>query len=143
MPISETGPPVARSGAILVVDDELAVRLILARMLEAEGYAVRGAASAREALALLSAEGSGLSLVLSDIRMPGMSGVDLALEVRRSWPDLPIALMTAYEPLELSTEPAVAGIVLLRKPFTGGAVLDLVNRLARPVPVADEPERVG
>lgn len=143
MPTSETGPPVARSGALLVVDDELAVRLILARMLEAEGHAVRGAASGREALAVLSPEASALSLVLSDILMPGMSGVDLALEVRRPWPDLPIALMTAYEPPELSTEPALAGIPILRKPFTPCAVLDLVGRLARPVPVASEAERVG
>jgi hypothetical protein len=115
---------------VLVVDDDLAVRLILGRVLEDSGRAVRSAPSGYLALAALSAAPQTIGLVVSDVRMPGMSGLDLALEVRRSWPDVPILLMSAYEPPEvLSSHLELADIPLLRKPFTNDALLRLVGSL--------------
>ena len=115
---------------ILVVDDDLTVRLIVGRVLEEGGHAVCAAPSAYLALAALSAEPRGIGLLLTDVRMPGMNGLDLALEVRRSWPALPILLMSAYEPPELlSSHAELAGVPLLQKPFTNEALLRLVASL--------------
>lgn len=123
-PDPRTGP------AILVVDDDLPVRLIVRRVLEEGGHPVRVAASAHLALAALQAAPGSIGLVVSDVRMPGMSGLDLALEVRRSWPKLPILLMSAYDPPELlSTHTALANVPLLRKPFSNDALLHLVGAL--------------
>jgi CheY-like chemotaxis protein len=87
----------ALADTILVVDDDLTVRLIVGRVLEESGHAVCAAPSGHLALAALSAAPRTIGLLLSDVRMPGMNGLDLALEVRRSWPALPILLMSAYE----------------------------------------------
>lgn len=121
MPIGQT---------ILVVDDDLPVRLIVRRVLEDGGHAVRVAASGYLALAAIHAYPESIGLVVSDVRMPGMSGLDLALEVRRSWPDLPLLLMSAYEPPELgSSHSGLVDVPLLRKPFSNDDLLRLVGVL--------------
>lgn len=122
---------------VLVVDDDLAVRLIVGRVLEESGRAVRAAPSGYLALAALTAAPETIGLVVSDVRMPGMSGLDLALEVRRSWPDVPILLMSAYDPPELlSSHLELADIPMLQKPFTNDALLRLVGSLM-PAPRPD------
>jgi CheY-like chemotaxis protein len=124
--------PTTFAGTVLVVDDDLTVRLIVGRVLEANGHAVCVAPSGYLALAALSAAPDAIGLVLSDVRMPGMSGLDLALEVRRSWPELPILLMSAYDPPEfLSSHAGLANLPLLRKPFSNEALLRLVESLVR------------
>jgi len=124
---------------VLVVDDDLAVRLIVGRALEESGRAVCAAPSGYLALAALTAAPDTIGLVLSDVRMPGMSGLDLALEVRRSWPEVPILLMSAYDPPELlSSHVELADIPLLQKPFTNDALLRVVGSL---MPVA-RPDRL-
>jgi CheY-like chemotaxis protein len=115
---------------VLVVDDDLPVRLIVRRALEEGGHPVSVAASGYLALAAIHAAPAAISLVLSDVRMPGMSGLDLALEVRRSWPRLPLLLMSAYDPPELlSSHAGLADIPLLRKPFSNDELLKLVGSL--------------
>ena len=80
-------------GRILVVDDEASQRTVLAGFLKKRGFSVVVAGSAEEALRAAS---SPLDLVLSDLRMPGMSGLDLIKELRRINPDLQVVLMTAF-----------------------------------------------
>ena len=80
---------------ILVVDDEEEVREILAEALEEFGYAVVTAASGEEALPVLAGDG-GLEMVITDVRMPGMSGLELADEVRRRWPEVKVVLISGY-----------------------------------------------
>ncbi len=124
---------------VLVVDDDLAVRLIVGRVLEESGRAVCAAPSGYLALAALAAAPATIGLVLSDVRMPGMSGLDLALEVRRSWPEVPILLMSAYDPPELlSSHVELADVPMLQKPFTNDALLRVVGSL---MPVA-RPDRL-
>ena len=77
----------------LVVDDEPHLRSILARLLSAEGFACRQAGNGREALAELEREPA--DLVVSDIRMPEMDGIQLLPEVRRRWPDTAVVMVTA------------------------------------------------
>ncbi len=79
---------------ILVVDDETAQRDILGGFLRKQGYEVREAASGQAALTLLKAET--VDLVLTDVKMPGMSGLDLLREARALNPELPVVVLTAY-----------------------------------------------
>jgi DNA-binding NtrC family response regulator len=82
------------SRTILLVDDEPKMRDVLATALEGFGYRVRDAADGAAALAALEHEE--VDLVLTDLRMPRMTGHELLLAVRERWPQLPVVLMTAY-----------------------------------------------
>jgi len=129
------------SRAVLVVDDDLAVRVIIARLLEHAGYVVQLAPSAKAALLLLSAHPKTIGAVLADVQMPELNGLDLATETRRAWPDLPVALMSAKQPDELQTTHAdLAGIPFLCKPFTEDELVSLVETLAgRPAAPSERP----
>ncbi|HYN38462.1 MAG TPA: response regulator [Rhodospirillales bacterium] len=86
---------------LLLVDDEPdAVELFrqsFRREIRGGEYDIRFAASGEEALAMLTVDGAdGRILLLCDINMPGMSGLDLLREVRRRWPLLPVIMVTAY-----------------------------------------------
>ena len=80
---------------ILVVDDEEEVREILAEALEDFGYAVVTAASGEEALPVLH-NGRNIEMVITDVRMPGMSGLELAEEIRHRWPGVKVVLISGY-----------------------------------------------
>ena len=80
---------------ILVVDDEEEVREILAEALEDFGYAVVTAASGEEALPMLG-NGRDIEMVITDVRMPGMSGLQLAEEIRHRWPTVKVVLISGY-----------------------------------------------
>jgi PAS domain S-box-containing protein len=104
-----------RRGRILVVDDDAGVRSTAAAMLRDAGYEVAEASSGAAALDALERADSRTQLVLADIAMPGLNGVEFAVIVRRTWPALPVLLMTGYASgglLRKSTEHEV-----LKKPF--------------------------
>ncbi|MBI5598705.1 MAG: response regulator [Deltaproteobacteria bacterium] len=79
---------------VLVVDDEEGIRLLYKEELEEEGCSVELAASGEEALKRL--EASSIDLVLLDIKMPGMDGVEVLRKIKEKWKDLPVILCTAY-----------------------------------------------
>ena len=79
---------------ILVVDDEEGLRLLYKEELEDEGWEVELAASGEESLEKLERES--IDLVLLDIKMPGMDGVEVLRRVKEKWKDLPVILCTAY-----------------------------------------------
>ncbi len=79
---------------ILVVDDEEGLRLLYKEELEDEGYSVELAASGQEALDKI--EKDSIDLVILDIKMPGMDGVEVLRKVKDRWKDLPVVLCTAY-----------------------------------------------
>ncbi len=87
--------PTSTSHIILVVDDEEEVREILAEALEDFGYAVVTAASGEEALPMLG-NGRDIEMVITDVRMPGMSGLQLAEEIRHRWPTVKVVLISGY-----------------------------------------------
>jgi len=123
----------AGAQTVLVVDDDLGVRLIVPRMLEDQRYTVRIAPSASVALLILAAEPTDIDLVVTDVRMPGMSGVELAAEVLRRWPAIPVGLMSAHEPEELSSSHReLARLPFLRKPFTSQTLVGFLEALAAP-----------
>lgn len=81
---------------ILVVDDEEGVRSLIARGLALDGHEVLMAADGAEAMDVLATHGGRFDLVLSDIRMPLMDGIAMALAAKRDFPDITILLMTGY-----------------------------------------------
>jgi CheY-like chemotaxis protein len=99
---------------ILLVDDDLDVREVAAATLKSLGYAVVQADGGRAALTLIDT-GEAFDLLMTDLAMPHMRGADLAVEVRRRRPDLPVLVITGYgDPGTLHGYDAV-----LRKPFKG------------------------
>ena len=105
-----------RKFRILVVDDELAVRDSLKEWLEAEGFTAAMAASGAEALALLQA--APYHLMLLDIKMPGMDGVEVLERAKAFSPELTVIMMTAYATVETAVEAMKIGALdYLVKPF--------------------------
>ncbi|MEM7160439.1 MAG: sigma-54 dependent transcriptional regulator [Myxococcota bacterium] len=92
---------------ILVVDDEATARSALSELLRDEGYAVRTASDGFKALGHL--DGWTPDLVLTDVQMPGMSGVELMAKVHESLPDVPIVVMTAFGSVENAVTALHAG----------------------------------
>lgn len=119
-------PPHERSRfRILVVDDELVVRDSLKEWLMDEGYSVQMAASGPEALDALTAEPA--DLMLADIKMPAMDGVELLQRARQSLPELRVVMMTAYATVETAVEAMQMGALdYLMKPFDTAALMDKV-----------------
>ncbi len=101
---------------VLVVDDEMGVRVTVAANLELEGFETVEVQSGPEALEVLGREK--IDIVLSDIRMPGMTGVELYHRIRAQHPELPVVLMTAFA-LEQQVRDAIRKGVfaVLSKPF--------------------------
>jgi len=113
---------------ILVVDDEAIVRQSLQSWLEDEGYAVDTAASGPEALEAL--EKREYQLMLSDIKMAGMDGVELLRQAKALRPDLAVVLMTAYATVETAVEAMKIGALdYLVKPFDPETLVPMVARV--------------
>jgi CheY-like chemotaxis protein len=81
---------------ILIAEDEEAVRALVHRALVEDGHQVAVTADGAEALDALKREGGRFDLVVTDIKMPVMDGIALALAAARDFPNLPIILMTGY-----------------------------------------------
>jgi signal transduction histidine kinase len=121
---AESPPPPERraqggSETILLVDDEDGVRQVLARGLEEKGYRLLEASSATEALEILQRQGEEVDLVVTDLAMPGMSGLDLARQAAGMSPFIPFVFISG-QPRELLPDLDAAGPdhPLLQKPFT-------------------------
>jgi PAS domain S-box-containing protein len=123
-----SGTEPGRRPRILLVDDDPDVRSIAGAMLSESGYEVVQAASGAAALEALERADSRAELVVADIAMPGLNGVEFAAIVRRAWPGLPVLLMTGYAESALLRQGAAAHEVL-RKPFQA-AELDAKVQLA-------------
>ncbi len=114
---------------VLIVDDEKNMRLSLKTLLSDEGYSVRAAESAEEALRLLGDET--FFMVITDARLGGMSGYDFLAKARAQWPDLPLLMITAYATPKLAVEAIKAGADnYLAKPFAPEELLHVVGRSA-------------
>lgn len=118
-------PTVSR--AVLIVDDESAVRQVMKRWLESRGYAVRLAAGADEAVALLAESTAGV--VICDLRMPGHDGLWLVDLLRREHPDTAVIIATGVNDVDAAVEGLRQGVVdYLTKPFDRERLLDAVFR---------------
>jgi two-component system response regulator PilR (NtrC family) len=101
---------------ILIVDDEQSYRQLLSLVFEGDGHSIRTATNGREALALLQEEPA--DVVISDVRMPDMDGIEMLSSVRESQPDLGVVLMTAFASVETAREAFKLGADdFIQKPF--------------------------
>jgi two-component system NtrC family sensor kinase len=117
-------------GRILLVEDNVPVAEVTAAMLSDAGYEVTRSASASAALNLLKARRD-FDVILSDIVMEeGISGLDLAQHVRKTWPELPLVLMTGYSEALKGTK--LSGVPHVFKPFTQQEILAALGLVRRP-----------
>ena len=115
------------SERVLVVDDEPGVRRLLAHLLKQRGYAVHEAEGGPSALTFLSESGP-VDLVVTDIVMPGMSGVQLADEISERWPSIKLMFVSGYSQHTVrGSHPATARIPVLGKPFTPARIATAVR----------------
>ena len=113
---------------ILIAEDEDALRALCARALATEGHEVKSACDGGEALDLLTREQAGFDLLLTDIRMPIMDGIALALSAARDFPEITILLMTGYADQRERAHGLDAIIHdVIAKPFTVAALRDTVS----------------
>ncbi|NIV40212.1 MAG: response regulator [Anaerolineae bacterium] len=117
-----------QSARIMVVDDEAAARVSLAEILRLEGYQVATAASGEEALSLLNKSGP-FDLIVLDLKMPGMDGLEVTESVQSQSPGTVIILLTAFGTLETAIEAIRKGALdYLLKPCPIPEVLESVRR---------------
>ena len=139
------------SANILVVDDSEAVCKALRDVLTVSGYAVRTAPSGERALQIM--ETAQMDLIITDLKMSGMSGIQLLKKVKEKSPSLPVIILTGFGDMDSVIEAMRSGVAdYLKKPFSINEVLQVTEReLARskqiqaaatatsPLPVAEPP----
>jgi two-component system cell cycle sensor histidine kinase/response regulator CckA len=108
-------PDTVAAARILLVEDEDIVQRVLEKQIAALGHSVTSVDRASEALDLL--EGGQFDVLLSDVGLPGIDGGSLAATVRELYPDLGVILMSGYPGDHVASNPALAGVPLLQKPF--------------------------
>ena len=135
---------------IWIVDDDQSIRFVLEKALTREQFAVRSFANARELLAALDDDEP--QVLVSDIRMPGMSGVELLTKVKQRLPGLPVIVMTAYSDLDSAVSAFQGGAFeYLPKPFDLTKAVELIRRAVdeglreevRDTSSAEMPEMLG
>ncbi len=132
----------AETARILVVDDEEKMRLAVMEALRRRGYAVTGAASAEAALGL--AGSGGWSLVISDMKMPGMDGMGLLKALKKASPHVPVLIITAFGTIEKAVEAVKEGAMdFILKPFSLDALEALVEKAVRASVAFDSFESKG
>lgn len=113
---------------VWIIDDDRSIRWVLEKALGRENIAVRSFSSADEALAAL-ASGQKPQVLISDIRMPGTSGLDLLRQVKTQFADLPVIIMTAWSDLDSAVAAFQGGAFeYLPKPFDVDQAVALVRR---------------
>lgn len=113
---------------VWIIDDDRSIRWVLEKALGREGIACRSYGSAEEALLAMD-RGQTPRVLVSDIRMPGPSGLELLAQVKTALPDLPVIIMTAYSDLESAVAAFQGGAFeYLPKPFDVDQAVTLVRR---------------
>ncbi|HPF07020.1 MAG TPA: response regulator [Spirochaetota bacterium] len=127
--VNETEIPVTGHALILLVDDEEMLTEVNGSILETLGYSVTACSSGAEALRIFSDKPEAVDLVITDMTMPGMTGLDLASEIKKIKPGIPVILCTGFsEQLtkEKAEETGICDIVM--KPFTAAELGHAVQR---------------
>ncbi len=133
--------------AVWIVDDDRAIRWVLEKALERAGFECRTFEDGNLALAALRTEAPGV--LVSDIRMPGVNGLDLLSRIKEERPKLPVIITTAFSDLDSAVSAFQGGAFeYLPKPFDVNKAVELVSRAmdeseAQARPVKPEPEEPG
>jgi DNA-binding response OmpR family regulator len=113
---------------VLLVEDEPTLAEVFRRILVSAGFEVRVCRTAMDALLLLEADVMPVDVVLSDVRLPVMSGDQLAREVRRMHPEMPVVLMTGFSSTVTHENALALGVTaVLQKPISGRELVTAVR----------------
>ena len=127
---------------VIIIDNEEAVRVALARSLEQHGCLVRGSETAADALKHL--EEIIPDLVLLDYRLPDADGLELLERIRRQWPDLPVIMMTGYANVDMAVKAMHLGAYdYVSKPFDLEQMLFVINKALEAKRVRSEVPRAA
>jgi two-component system nitrogen regulation response regulator GlnG len=137
---------------IWIVDDDQSIRFVLEKALLREGLPTRSFTNPREVMKALEAESEGPQVLVSDIRMPGGSGLDLLAAIKQRMPGLPVIIMTAFSDLDSAVSAFSSGAFeYLPKPFDLPKAVELIRRAVgesqredvAEEKMADAPEMLG
>ncbi|HEV8371423.1 MAG TPA: sigma-54 dependent transcriptional regulator [Pyrinomonadaceae bacterium] len=124
---------------VLIVDDELGMRQFLTHLLQREGHTVRVAGNGNEAMSLLREDAA--DVLLSDIRMADMSGIELLKKAREFQPDLEVIMMTAFANVDTAREAFLLGAFdFVQKPFDNELLKETVARALAKISLVREKE---
>ena len=122
---------------LLIVDDELGMRQFLTHLFQREGHTVRAAENGREALELMRAAPA--DLVVSDVRMPDMNGIELLRSARELFPAVEVVLMTAFANVDTAREAFLLGAYdFVQKPFDNDLLKETVTRALQKISLVKE-----
>ncbi|HXW68061.1 MAG TPA: response regulator [Dissulfurispiraceae bacterium] len=114
-------------GRVLIIDDEDIVRVSCQRILVPEGYEVRSTNSAAEGLGLLAQEP--VDVVLTDLKMPDIDGMQVLEKIKEEWPDIEVIMITGYQTITTAVEAIKLGAFdYIEKPFTPGAIVEAIDK---------------
>jgi len=117
----------ADSPAVLVVDDDAAVSRVLGALLTQAGFQATLASSGEQALNVLAARP--IDAVVTDLKMPGLSGLELLGRVQEQWPEIPVVLITAHGTVATAVEAMKKGAAdFVQKPFDREEILYVVKK---------------
>jgi DNA-binding NtrC family response regulator len=115
-------------GKILIIDDEDIVRLSCSRTLVPEGYELKMAKNGPEGLKLLGDES--FDLVLTDLKMPNMDGIEVLANIKEKWPATDVVIVTGYQTVETAVKAIKLGAFdYIEKPFTPDALIATVSNV--------------
>ena len=118
----------AKGPVILLVEDEILIRMIMADDLRLAGFQVLEAINGEEALALFCANGD-IRLIVSDIRVPGsIDGLQLSARIKQRCPQMPVVLVSSHLP----EEQEVMADRFVRKPYNQAKLIEIVQELTGP-----------
>jgi len=127
---SQISSPAKGAGTILVVEDEETLRQAICESLVLQGYRVLEAPHGEEAIAVIASHSGTIDLLLTDVVMPGMSGVDLIKRVQPSHPTMKLILMSGYANAAVAESGGAGGdIIFLQKPFAQAELAQIVRKL--------------
>ena len=119
---------------VLVVDDDFRIRFYVKTILQSAEFRVLEAGDGLEALEVFRASRDRIALVITDIRMPRMSGRDLAKHLRLDRPGIPLIFVSG-EPAPVDTNDSTNGFLFIEKPFAPKTLLEAARRLFDSTPV--------
>jgi two-component system response regulator PilR (NtrC family) len=124
---------------LLIVDDELGMRQFLTHLFQREGHEVRVAANGKEALELLKSQPA--DLIISDVRMPDIGGIELLRAVREFSPSVEVIMMTAFANVDSAREAFLLGAYdFVQKPFDNDLLKEVVARALNQISLRKEKE---
>ena len=134
-------PPAHEPARILVVDDDPEMSELLAEILAEEGYQARTAGSGKEALWMMHSVP--FSVVVTDLRMQGMSGMELLTSIREAHPEVEVIMITAFGTIDTAIEATRAGAYdYITKPFRTAEILAVIRRAMEKIGLREEVDRL-